>query len=175
MTDRTNNPAASAGKHVLAYKKMLERVKDLLALQGKQSGRDLERSLEAAKHKAVELGELNEDEADAIGRYVKRDLREAGRHLAVSGEELRTWLGIDIQLMEDWLLDMFAQVADKTKLEWMQLEENAREASRYHTGEVTGPGTLHCTACGEPVHFYTVGHVPPCPKCHSTVFTRPAK
>jgi Zinc-ribbon containing domain len=175
MTDRTSRQGTSAGKHILAYKKMLERVKDLLAQQNKRTGQGLEHSLEAAKQKAVELGELDEDEADAIGRYVKRDLREAGRHLAVTGGELRTWLGIDIQLMEDWLLDMFAQVADKTKLEWMQLEKNAQEASHYHTGEVTGPGTLQCTACGERVHFYTVGHVPPCPKCHETVFIRPAK
>lgn len=164
----------SIEKHIRAYKHMLERVKDLLDTKG-GGGKGLAQSIEAAKRAAVQDGELTHDEAEAVGRFVKRDLREAGRHLATTGEELRTWLGIDLQLMEDWLLDMFAQAADKTKLEWMQLEQNAREASLYHTGEITGPGTLTCSACGEVVHFHDVGHIPPCPRCRETVFTRPTR
>lgn len=171
MTKHSTEQAASAEKYIHAYKKMLERVKDMLQGQGGRA-RNLAKSVEAAKEEAVAQGELRSDEADTIGRFVARDLREAGRHLAATGSELRTWLGIDIQLMEDWLLDMFAQAADKTKLELMQLEQSAREAVRYHTGEIAGPGALRCDACGEVVNLYGIGHVPPCPKCHGTVFSR---
>jgi hypothetical protein len=173
MTQPTDKQDSSIEKHIRAYQHMLERVKDLLQAQAR-GGKGLEQSIEAAKQQAVQRGELTKAEADAVGRFVKRDLREAGRHLATTGQELRAWLGIDLQLMEDWLLDMFAQAADKTKLEWMQLEQNAREATLYHSGEITGPGTLECVACGEVMHFYAVGHIPPCPRCRESVFTRPA-
>lgn len=175
MTDKTGDQASSIEKHIQAYKRMLERVKDLLHEREGHDGTGLEDSVEAAKQQAVSLGELSPEEADAVGGFVQRDLREAGKHLAGTGSELRTWLGIDLQLMEDYLLDMFAQAADKTRLELMQLEHNAMEASRYHTGEIAGPGTLQCVACNEPLHFYSVGHIPPCPKCHGTVFTRSSK
>lgn len=175
MTDKTGDQASSLKRHIEAYKQMLKRVKELLQEREGHDGQGLEQSVEAAKQTAVSRGELSQEEADTVARFVQRDLREAGRHMASTGSELRTWLGIDLQLMEDYLLDMFAQAADKTKLELMQLEHDAMEASRYHTGEIAGPGTLQCEACGERVHFYNVGHIPPCPKCHGTAFTRPAK
>lgn len=175
MTDNTDDQASALERHIQAYRQMLERVKDQMQAHEDSDGRGLERSVAAAKQKAVSLGELSREEADSVARFVERDLREAGEHMASTGSELRAWLGIDLQLMEDYLLDMFAQAADKTRLELMQFEHNAMEASQYHTGEIAGPGTLQCSACGETVHFYTVGHIPPCPKCRGTVFTRVAK
>ncbi|MEE9491971.1 MAG: hypothetical protein V3W04_01145, partial [Gammaproteobacteria bacterium] len=42
----------------------------------------------------------------------------------------------------------------------------------YHTGEVTGPGTLHCAECEEILTFHQPGKIPQCPKCHSTTYHR---
>ena len=50
--------------------------------------------------------------------------------------------------------------------------EQAREASFYHTGEVTGPGTLVCAECGKELHFHKAGHIPPCPGCRGTRYRR---
>lgn len=38
------------------------------------------------------------------------------------------------------------------------------------TGEITGPGTLTCTGCGEEIEMEDAGRVPPCWKCHGTEF-----
>ncbi|MES9926605.1 MAG: hypothetical protein ABW158_00685, partial [Candidatus Thiodiazotropha sp. 6PDIVS] len=45
-------------------------------------------------------------------------------------------------------------------------------ASLYHTGEVTGPGTLVCAQCGKEMHFKKTGHIPPCSGCKGTDFQR---
>ena len=69
-------------------------------------------------------------------------------------------------------MDMFAKVADRTRLELDRFADNARAASLYHTGEVTGPGTLVCAGCGKELHFHKAGRIPPCPKCHGTEYRR---
>ena len=62
-------------------------------------------------------------------------------------------------------LDIFATELNLTA-------EQAREASFYHTGEVTGPGTLVCVECGKELHFHKAGHIPPCPGCRGTRYQR---
>ena len=51
------------------------------------------------------------------------------------------------------------------------LREQA-ELAGYHTGEITGPGTLVCDNCGEELHFHKPSRIPPCPKCKGTSFHR---
>ncbi len=81
-------------------------------------------------------------------------------------------MSFDLELVEERLLDVFAKVADKTRLELAQLEAQAKRAETYHTGEITSIGTLACHACDTLVHFKKTGRIPPCPKCHKTVFVR---
>ena len=69
-------------------------------------------------------------------------------------------------------MEMFAGVADQTSLAFRDLAERARQASLYHSEEITGPGSLTCTRCGEVMHFSHVSRIPPCPGCHGTEFSR---
>lgn len=172
MTKKEDSGKADAGvhRHIPAYRHMLEHVKRELA---DPQGKSLQEGVESAKQEAIRHGELDAAEAETVAGYVYRDLYEAGRHLATSGHELRTWLGIDVSLMEKWLLDGFMQTADKTRLEWLRLEESARKPPhRYHAGEVTGPGTLQCLNCGERQRFTQVTHIPACPRCGHRTFVR---
>lgn len=66
---------------------------------------------------------------------------------------------------------MFSVAAEKTATELMLLKLQA-ESAGYHTGELTGLGTLVCDQCGDKLHFQKPGHGPPCPKCSSTHFHR---
>ncbi len=170
MTHQTDHPHGE--KLVHAYNTMMERVKAALDIVDKQTVATVDEGIERAKEKAVELGELTREEAEKIGDYLRRDLEDAGEYLADSGEELKQWLQFDLELIEDRLWDMFAQAADQTKLAFLQLAERAQRASQYHTGEITTLGTLQCVQCGELLHFHATGHIPPCPKCHGSVFRR---
>ena len=158
-----------------AYNRMMERVKTRLEELEKTEQEalpKLKQSIEHAVEKAVELGELTREEAHLIGEYVRRDLEDAGYYMAQSGEDLRAWLRFDLELIEDRLLELFSAAVDKTRLEMLAFQETIERAFHYRTGEITGPGALQCENCGELLHFHATSHIPPCPKCHATSFTR---
>ena len=155
-----------------AYENMLERVDHLLSKAEQSTIPTLKHAIEHAKEKAVELNELSHEEAEKISIYLERDMKDAAHYLSETGEEFREWFRFDLQLIEKRLLEMFAGVADKTRLELSQLAQQAREASFYHTGEITGPGTLLCVECGHVIHFHKAGPIPSCSECGATRFKR---
>lgn len=158
-----------------AYEKMLEELNLAMKRTRESAIPGFKEYLQDVRDKMVELGELTREEADEIARYVERDVKDAATYLAETGEQFAQWWRFDVQQVEERMLDMFINVADKTKLELLKFKEMSREASIYHTGEVTGPGTLVCSACGKPMHFHKAGHIPPCPGCHGTRFARAGK
>ncbi len=168
MTDKSHDDT-----HVHAYERMLERVKDFTIEARDEVTPKLQHGLDAAREKATELGELSREEAEKIGNYLKRDVYDAAKYLASDkADDLKDWLRFDVQLVEERLAETFALLVDKTTIELQQLADRAREVGEWHTGEITGPGTLVCEKCGENIHFHKTGHIPPCPKCHATVYRR---
>lgn len=153
-----------------AYDRMLERVRDALEELG--SAPQLQIALERAKARAVELGELSREEADRIGEYLRRDLQDAGNFVTTSGRGLRDWLAFDIEYLEQWFRDYWMSATDMTRVELANLQRGLPPID-YHTGDLAAPGTFICRSCGQTVTLRRTGHLPPCPKCHGTVFGRP--
>lgn len=157
-----------------AYDTMVERVRVSLDQAG--NGIDtVQKALASARDTAVELGELSRDEAERVAAWVRRDLHDAGDYLSRTGHELSDWLHMDLELIEHALLDLIGKAADRTQLDMLKFEEETLRAREYHTGEVTGPGTLRCRDCGEELNFQKPGHIPPCPHCHGTSFERKSR
>jgi hypothetical protein len=159
-------------REVHAYGKMLDRLRHALDDLENDVRPRLRLALEQARERTVELGELTREEANRIAEYLRRDIEQAADYTTRNDQDLRGWLRMDIQLIEDWIWDRFSSVADQTRLDWMRFEQSLEEASTYHTGEVTGPGTLTCQNCEEQMQFHRPGRIPPCPHCHSTRFDR---
>jgi hypothetical protein len=159
-------------KLVAAYDRMMERLHHAIEQAESKTRPSLEKNLANAKDKAIELGELTREEADRVAAYLKRDLDDAADYLVETRAEFSDWLKFESSLLESKAGEWFAQVADQTRLEWDNLKRQARESEFYHSGEVTGPGSLSCTACGQTLNFKMTGHIPPCPKCHQTRFPR---
>lgn len=160
-------------KHLTAYDRMLERVKAAIHDLDVAAGIRLHQALDAAADKAEELGELTREEADRIASYVKRDIEDAASYLAgPDTQEIKEWLKFDIEQIENQLAEMFLSVADQTAVDLAKLRTQAQFPNTYHTGEITGVGTLACGHCGKVLHFYKTGHIPPCPSCSNTVFAR---
>jgi rubrerythrin len=165
---------------VQAYDRMMERVKLRLEEleQAEQAALpQLRASIEHAAEKAVELGELTREEARLIGGYLKRDLEDAGQYLTTTGRDLRAWLRFDVELLEDRLLDFFQRGVDQSRLEFLAFEGSEADAEliEYRSGEITGPGTLQCAECGEPMIFHAPAAIAPCPICGGTMFVRIAE
>ena len=154
-----------------AYEKLYEHAAADIGKLKNKGGPMLHQIIEQAKDKAVKLDELTEDDAIKLTEWLKRDLQDAVSYLSETGHEIKDWLGYETKLLENELFYMFLDIADKTTVELQQFKENTRHPE-YHTGEITGPGTLTCDECGEKLHFYKAGKIPPCPKCRATVYHR---
>jgi hypothetical protein len=155
-----------------AYETMYERVAENLHNAKEQTGTLLHKFIDEAKDKAVDLGELSEEDANKVTTWLKRDLDDAIDHIAETDANLKDWLGFETTLIESALLYMLLETADKTTVELLRLKQNAERPYIYHTGEVTGPGMLICDQCDEVLHFHKAGRIPPCPRCHKTVYHR---
>ncbi len=155
-----------------AYDRILQEVHEALESARETALPELKEYLDDAREKMVELGELTREEAEKVAGYVERDMKDAANYLLETGEQLSAWWRFDMQQIENRMLEMFTSVADQTKLELDKLAQRATKSSLYHTGEITGPGTLICTDCGKEMHFKKTGHIPPCSGCKGTVFQR---
>lgn len=167
MTDKTFND-----RMIAAYDFMLTTLHRVVEGARGRGGPVIDKGLEEAREAASELGELSREEVEEVSDYLRRDIESAGSWLGEHGEELKDWLKFDLALVEDQLLTAFSEVADRTTLELKELEIRAAMRGEWHTGEYTTIGTLTCTGCGEELHFHRTGHIPPCPKCKGTRFTR---
>jgi polyhydroxyalkanoate synthesis regulator phasin/predicted RNA-binding Zn-ribbon protein involved in translation (DUF1610 family) len=167
-----HDKADTVDKLVQAYERMLKRTHETIEQAEKESVPAFRELLHKARDNMVELGELTREEANKVAAYVERDIQDAAGYIADTGEDLKKWWRFDLDQIEQRLLDTFSQVADQTSVQLRNWAEQAREAGLYHTGEVTGPGTLVCDACGAEMNMHKTGRIPPCPKCHATSFKR---
>ena len=162
----------TADKLLNAYHSMLEHMKDFWHTTEEKALPPLKENLEKAMEKASEVGELTKEEAEKLADYIKRDLEQAADYLSENGQQLSDLIKNDLEFAESKFADMFANLADKTRLELDELAERARQVGIWHTGEITNVGILYCQKCGEALHFKKPGHIPPCPKCKGTEFKK---
>lgn len=155
-----------------AYDEMLKRTREGIT-EAQESIPKLRHILESVRDSMVELGELTREEAHKIADYVERDIEDAASYIVETGEDLRNWWRFDLELIEQRILDAFTSVADVTSLELGQWAEQARRASLYQAGQITGPGTLICDRCGAEIHFVRTGRIPACADCGGLAFKRP--
>ncbi len=130
-------------------------------------------ALEISKEKTRAGNDLTNEELDKVSEFVKRDIEHAAHGLSAEedNDSLSEWFKFDIELIENFALDAFLSVADKTRLELAKLEQLA-EAHTYHSGDITVPGTFVCDDCGKEIAFKTASEIPECPKCHGKTFIR---
>lgn len=155
-----------------AYEEVLRRTREGIA-DAQESVPKLRQLLDRVRDNMVELGELTREEAQKITEYVERDIEDAAGYIVDTGEDLRNWWRFDLELIEQRMLEAFTSVADMTSLELGQWAEQARRATLYQAGQITGPGTLVCDRCGAETHFIRTGRIPACADCGGLAFKRP--
>ena len=159
----------SENKFITAYNNMVKHLHE--ALGG--ASKNIAHGLDVAKEKTSEVGGLTQEEINKVSDFVKRDVEDAAHALTDSGDEsLSEWLKFDIEMLENFALDAFMNVADKTRVELAELEQLARETNTYHTGEITSPGTFVCTQCAKEINFKSTSCIPECPQCGCKTFQR---
>ena len=170
MNKKTPAPFPTEGLNE-AYKVVLKKTMEAAHQLEENTGPALHKLIDKTSQSLSDLNELTKEESEKISEYLKRDLIEAAAYMNDYKKDFKSWLAVDIELIETYFLKLLEQAADQTKVELNKLKLTAENAE-YHTGEITGPGVLMCDKCGENLHFHDSGHIPPCPKCHDTHFHR---
>jgi rubrerythrin len=130
-------------------------------------------ALEISKEKLRHASDLTNEEWDKVSDFVKRDVEHAAHGLSSKEDNnsLSEWFKFDVKLLENFALDAFLSIADKTRIELAKLQELAK-AHVYHSGDITMPGTFICDGCGKEIAFKTASEIPACPACHAKTFIR---
>lgn len=136
------------------------------------ASKTMARAIDAAREKASELSGLTQEEINRVADYVSRDIEQAAHTLPDDNQSLSEWLKFDINLIENFAVDVFKLLADKTRLELTRLDLEAGLVVPYKTGEITGPGNLFCQNCNEAITFTSTHEIPACHHCHGLTFFR---
>jgi len=161
MTDNSHDP-----KEVGLYEKLAERTAELLD-EGKKN---FDEALKKAREEASKAGDYTREQVDKAAEFVKRDLAEIGKQADRAKKALKE--AVEPQRVAAGMQSIFTRIligAADTLSDWAKKAENSLE---YKTGEITSPGTLTCKDCGAEMHLKTTGRIPPCPKCHKTIFRK---
>ncbi|NOU21808.1 MAG: zinc ribbon-containing protein [Methyloglobulus sp.] len=156
-------------KFVTAYTDLMEH----LYLAMDNSLHSMADAWDIAKAKMGKAGELTQEEINIISDALKRDIESAAHGLPghQDANSLSEWFKFDIDLIENFTLDAFLSLADKTRIELAKLGEEAKHHT-YQSGDITLPGTFTCDQCSKEIAFKTPSQIPECPACHCKTFTR---
>ena len=125
--------------------------------------------MDSAKEKTSELGGLTQEEINHVADALMRDVEQAASH---DEDSLSEWFKFDVELLENFALESFTCLADKTRLELAKIENQAKKYHSYQSGDITGPGTFNCDKCDKQIAFKSTSKIPHCPACQSNKFTR---
>lgn len=146
------------------YEKLAARTAEILE-EGKKT---LNEALEKAKEELSGAGEFfSREQAEKIGTYVLRDLSEN------AGKAREAMLkALDPHRVTAGVQSVFARILASAGETLSELADMAEKGLEFRTGEVTSPGTLTCRECGAEIHMTRTTRIPPCAKCHKTVFRK---
>ncbi|MDG4475523.1 zinc ribbon-containing protein [Thiovibrio frasassiensis] len=140
-------------------------------LAGKQRGREsMSAALEKAQEKLTSLGEFSAEQGEELKQFLARDLDQTIADAQRLGEEAKE--RFHPSRLGAGALASLATVLELTGNALHSLSDKTKETLTYKTGEMTSAGTLTCQACGEKMQLKKTGHVPPCPKCTGTLFSK---
>ncbi|MCD6187333.1 MAG: hypothetical protein J7K09_04125 [Desulfuromusa sp.] len=164
MTD--NNQKKDNQDEVSLYEKMVSQTEELVG-----SGRKtLDEALKRVQDDWSSAGNFTREQSEKISTYVKRDIK----HIVDSANKGKTNVkeAVDPKRIGVGAKSIFSRILSSTAEtlgDWAKKSEGNLE---FKTGEITSPGSLTCKECGEVIHMKKTAKIPPCPKCHKTLYRK---
>ncbi|MFW5444193.1 MAG: zinc ribbon-containing protein [Methylococcaceae bacterium] len=153
----------SENKFVKAYDELMEHLYEVMD----DSLHSVAEAMDIAKEKTIEG--LSQQDIDRVAHFLMRDIEHAADN---DSNALSEWFKFDIELLENFALDAFTSIADKTRIELAKIENQANKYHPYQSGDIAGPGTFICDQCGKHIAFKSTSEIPECPECKAKTFTR---
>jgi hypothetical protein len=163
MTDENENKKKD---DVSLYENLAARTAELLE-EGKKT---LDEAIKKAGEEISSAGKFSRERAEKIGAYIRRDLTDLGKQAEKTRDNLKK--AVDPHRVAAGMQSILARILVSTAETLSDWAEKTEKQVEYKTGEITSPGTLTCKECGNAIHLSGTGHIPPCPKCHKTLFRK---
>ncbi|MDH3999086.1 MAG: zinc ribbon-containing protein [Desulfuromonadales bacterium] len=157
---KTNN---DDHEEVGLYEKIASRTAELL----EEGRKTFDEALKKAKEEIASAGDYSREHADKIGEYVQRDLK-ANANKAVDAVKK----SVEPQRLAAGAQSAFSRILTSAAETLTGLAEKSEKLLEFKTGEITSPGTLTCKDCETEMHITKTVRIPPCPKCHKTLFRK---
>jgi hypothetical protein len=77
-----------------------------------------------------------------------------------------------VQALTEHGVSLLAHFAGAVKTLASEVESHLQRELEYHTGSVVGAGNFFCIQCDKQIRKVKTGPLPPCRRCHGTVFRR---
>ncbi|MFA5984323.1 MAG: zinc ribbon-containing protein [Methylococcaceae bacterium] len=158
----------TTNKYIAAYNDIISHLHETM----EETLHSFADALEISKKKTSLSSDLSNDELKTVSNYVERDLKHAAHKLTSNdNNSFSEWLKFDIEMLENFAMDAFLSVADKTRVELAKLDQLAA-LNTYHAGDITSPGTFVCADCNKEIAFKSTSEIPVCPACQGKTFVR---
>ena len=109
------------------YARMLTRIRERLTQAEISAPLPIYMAIEEAREQAVTLGEMTQAEAGQVAYWLKRDLLHLRDVIGRTERGVKTWLGLDLKLIEQGLIET---LADPTRVDWLRLQEEFEAAKQ---------------------------------------------
>ncbi|MCF6265447.1 MAG: zinc ribbon-containing protein [Desulfuromusa sp.] len=151
---------------VSLYEKIISRTEELLV----SSRKNLDEALKKAGDELSSAGNFTREQAEKVSAFVKRDIQHTFASAGKGKDSVKQ--AVDPKRVAAGAQSIFSRIlsnAAETLTDWAKKTEQQLE---YKTGEITSPGTLTCKECGEEIQMKKTAKIPPCPKCHHTIYRK---
>lgn len=160
MTDQDKN---NDQQEVSFYEKLAERTAELI----EEGRKTLDEALKKAKDELTRAGNYTSEQADRVAGWVRRDVRDSAEKASDAVKK-----AFEPQRVAVGAQSVLARILTGTADALNELAKKTEQGLEFKTGEVTSAGTLTCKECGAEMHIKQAARIPPCPKCHKTVFRK---
>jgi len=159
-------------KLVAAFEHMVKNVSESMHQAEEALAPTIDEMVHNAQQLTREIYVLTQEEAESLGSTLKRDMHKANQVLNQQSKELGDWLSFDMALAGDRFIEMIAQAADKSWLDFRSFEHEDHQASLYRSGEVCNAGSFSCKHCDEILRLSSTAQIPRCAACGHDEFFR---
>ena len=163
MTGPDKNGNHGEEPEVSYYDKLAERTAELL----EEGRKTLDEALKKAKEELSKAGEFTSEQADRAAEWVMRDVRQSAEMAARAVRQ-----AVEPHRVAAGAQSLLARILTGTADTLNDLAQKAEQGLEFKTGEVTSAGSLTCKDCGAEMHMKQTARIPPCAKCHETVFRK---
>jgi hypothetical protein len=158
------------GKEKSHYQTVLNDLSDWLIESVKQDMLTSYEIIEQGKAYLHAAEDLSLEEIRTLENYLLRDVKGFIQHLGDDADNSLWWAST-----KDKLWQLIANMSDRSKLEYFEMQEDVSHQGIYQVGELVAIGELICTECGHKHQITGVERIKACVECSGQEFSRSAR